>query len=97
MYDNNFMAILKFKNLTIAQVIKDTGLSTGTVYAFKKRNCEKIRLDTLSKLCIYLGVSLDQLMGDKTKSLEIEQFLIIEEEKKKEIEEISKRINEIWG
>ncbi|RPJ25924.1 MAG: XRE family transcriptional regulator [Nitrosopumilales archaeon] len=94
MYENNFMAILKFKNLTIAQVVKDTGLSTRTVYALKKQDCEKIRLDTLSRLCVYLNVSLDQLMGDKNKSLEVEQFLIIEEEKQKEIEEISNEVND---
>ena len=95
MYENNFMAILKFKDLTINQVVKDTGISKTTLYTLKENNCDKIRLDTLSRLCVYLNVSLDQLMGVKTKSLDVEQFLMLEEEMIKILEEFNNKFNEL--
>ena len=50
------------KDISITQMAKGTGISRSTIYAFVYNNID-ISSSRLAKLCAYLGVSMDYIMG----------------------------------
>ena len=56
----NLQAFLKSRNISIAELARETGISSNTLYATMKRN-SNINLTTMNKLAEYLGVTVDSL------------------------------------
>lgn len=56
---NKLKSLLAERNLTIKQIIKDTGLSRNTLSNIINNPLSNISLDTLNTLCIYLKITVD--------------------------------------
>ena len=59
MMANKLKSLLAERNLTIKQIIKDTGLSRNTLSNIINNPLSNISLDTLNTLCIYLKITVD--------------------------------------
>ncbi len=53
--------ILGEKRLKIADVVRDTGINRGTVTRMYHETAQRIELDSLDKLCIYLECDVSDL------------------------------------
>lgn len=56
----NLQSVLKARNISIAQLSRETGISSNTLYAMIKRD-SNINTTTMSKLAQYLGITVDEL------------------------------------
>jgi putative transcriptional regulator len=54
--------ILGERRLKIADVARDTGLNRGTLTRMYHETAERVDLDVLDQLCIYLGCGLNDLL-----------------------------------
>ena len=54
--------LLGERRLKISDVARDTGLNRGTLTRLYHETAERIELDVLDKLCIYLNCSLTDLL-----------------------------------
>ena len=54
--------ILGEKKLKISDVVKNTGLNRGTVTRMYHESAQRIELDALDKLCVYLNCELSELL-----------------------------------
>jgi putative transcriptional regulator len=54
--------ILGERRLKIADVARDTGLNRGTLTRMYHETAERVDLDVLDQLCIYLGCGLYDLL-----------------------------------
>ena len=88
MPENNFLIILKHRNITIEQASRHTGLSKTTMYNFINNTYRRMRLDTLLIMCEYLNVTVDQLIGMNSKDNYMNEILMIEKISKRMIEEV---------
>ena len=50
------------RKLKISDVVRDTGLNRGTLTRLYHETAERVELESLDRLCLYLGCSLDQLL-----------------------------------
>ena len=50
------------KRLKVMDVSRDTGLNKGTLYRLYNETAERIDLDTIDKLCIYLDCEVGELL-----------------------------------
>lgn len=57
MIKNRLAGILGERGLKITRVAKDTGISRNTITATAQNDSEMIRLETVNKLCKYLGIT----------------------------------------
>lgn len=63
----NFESIIKKKNITAYQVAKITGVATSTLTEWKKGSYTP-KLDKLIKIADCLGVTLEEIIKDESKS-----------------------------
>lgn len=63
MIRSNLAVILAENNLKITKVAHDTGISRTTLTALSQNNCKGIQFDTLDALCMYLHISVNQLIS----------------------------------
>ena len=56
----NLQSVLRNRNVSIAQLSRETGISSNTLYAMIKRDSD-INTTTMSKLSQYLGITVDEL------------------------------------
>lgn len=54
--------LLGERKLKISDVARDTGINRGTLTRLYQETAERIEIDALDKLCIYLGVRLEELL-----------------------------------
>jgi putative transcriptional regulator len=50
------------RRLKIADVARDTGLNRGTLTRLYHETAERVDLEALDQLCIYLGCTLNDLL-----------------------------------
>lgn len=62
MIRSNLAVILAENNLKITKVAHDTGISRTTLTALSQNNCKGIQFDTLNTLCMYLNISVSELI-----------------------------------
>ena len=56
--------IRKTKNIPVDYLAKELGVSKTTIYRYEDSTIEKIPLQIFDKLCVLLGVSAAELMGN---------------------------------
>lgn len=61
MIKNNLSAILGAKRISQREVSRATGLAISTVNQLYNEEVKRIDLDTLDKLCTYLGVQVGDI------------------------------------
>lgn len=59
---NNLSTILGSKLMSITDLSKATGISRATLTEIYYRRNNSVRLDTLTKICDYLQISLSELI-----------------------------------
>lgn len=58
---NNLKAILAIKGIKANQMSRDTGISETTISKLVRGNTRGIYFDTLETICVYLGVTPNDL------------------------------------
>lgn len=59
---NHFSEILGRKRLTQRDVVRGTGLAINTVAGLYRDESKRVDLETLDKLCKFLGVTIGELL-----------------------------------
>lgn len=59
---NNLSTILGARLITIGDVVEGTGVSRSTISAIYHRRANNVQLETLTKICDYLQISLSELI-----------------------------------
>ena len=54
--------IMGEKRIKIADVVRDTGINRGTVTRLYHEQAERVELEVLSKLCVYLECDVGELL-----------------------------------
>ena len=62
---NNLKAILAIKGIKANQISKDTGVSETTISKLARGNTKGIHFDTLETICVYLGVTPNDLFWNE--------------------------------
>ena len=65
MYVDYIKERAKAKNLTVKDLAKMTEIPESTISNYFSRKTESPAFDTVSKLCIVLGISIDEMVGIK--------------------------------
>lgn len=60
--------LCKARNITITTMCKECGASRGSLTDLKSGRKQKLSVDTLSKIAVYFGVTVDHLAGNETKN-----------------------------
>jgi transcriptional regulator with XRE-family HTH domain len=60
--------LCKSRNITITTMCKESGASRGSLTDLKAGRKQNLSIDTLSKIAIYFGVTVDHLAGTETKN-----------------------------
>lgn len=61
--NNNFKNILESRYWTIATVQEHTGISRSTLTSIYYQRAKGIQFDTLKKICHFLGITPNDLLG----------------------------------
>ena len=59
--------LCKERNITITTMCKESGASRGSLTDLKAGRKQNLSVDTLTKIAIYFGVTVDYLAGNETK------------------------------
>lgn len=62
MIKNNLSEILGRQRLKVRDVVRGTGLAINTVSGLYHDTSKRVDLDTLDKLCTFLGVSVGEIL-----------------------------------
>ncbi|NOU82794.1 helix-turn-helix domain-containing protein [Paenibacillus sp. LMG 31459] len=62
MIKNNLSEILGRQRLKVRDVVRGTGLATNTVSGLYHDTSKRVDLDTLDKLCTFLGVNVGEIL-----------------------------------
>lgn len=62
---NHLSEIMGRKRLKISDVVAGTGLAINTVSGLYKDTYKRVDLDTLDKLCLFLGVGIGEIFEHK--------------------------------
>jgi putative transcriptional regulator len=54
--------LLGERKLKISDVARDTGINRGTLTRLYQETAERVEMDALDKLCVYLDVRLEDLL-----------------------------------
>jgi putative transcriptional regulator len=58
----NLGRLLGERKLKISDVARDTGINRGTLTRLYQETAERVDMDALDKLCVYLGVGIGELL-----------------------------------
>ena len=64
----NLSRIMGEKKLKISDLSRETGINRGTITRLYQETAERVELDVLDKLCIYLGCNVGDLLEQQNKS-----------------------------
>lgn len=62
MIKNNLSEILGRKRLKVRDVVRGTGLAVNTVSGLYHDTSKRVDMDTLDKLCAFLGVTVGEIL-----------------------------------
>lgn len=65
MFINHLSEIMGRKRMKVSDVVVGTGLAINTVSGLYHDKVKRIDLDTLDKLCVFLEVSLEDILEHK--------------------------------
>ena len=54
--------LLGERKLKISDVARDTGINRGTLTRLYQETAERVEMDALDKLCVYLDIRLEDLL-----------------------------------
>lgn len=54
--------LLGERKLKISDVARDTGINRGTLTRLYQETAERVEMDALDKLCVYLDIRLEELL-----------------------------------
>lgn len=64
----NLSRIMGEKKLKISDLSRETGINRGTITRLYQETAERIELDVLDKLCVYLNCNVGDLLEQHNKS-----------------------------
>lgn len=64
----NLSRIMGEKKLKISDLSRETGINRGTITRLYQETAERVELDVLDKLCIYLDCNVGDLLEQQNKS-----------------------------
>ena len=85
---NRIELLCKEKGVTITSMCKAAEVSRGSLTDLKAGRSKKLSAESLAKIAEFLGVSVDYLLGNDTKSSEVEY---LDDETKELLDTLRKR------